>query len=122
MPTQILLVDDDPDNLDVLELLLKEQYENAIELIRANSGLEALKIYDQYDFRVVITDWDMPDGGGKHLIEQLRGRGKSVPIILWSAGENLDYSFVNNLNVQFVFSKLRDAESLLNVVGLIVKR
>lgn len=84
-PVKILLVDDLPENLFALELILsKEPY----RCVRANSGNEALKILlHEQDFAIVLIDVQMPEMDGFETVELIREIEtlKDVPIIFLTA-------------------------------------
>src|SRR5215831_6581381 len=65
----ILLVDDQPAKLLTYELMLAGLSEN---LIKANSGQEALEQLLQHDIAVVLTDISMPDMDGFELAGIIR--------------------------------------------------
>lgn len=77
----ILLVDDEPDNLDALERLFRSKY----TVLRAESGPEALKILDENRERVsvIITDQRMPEMTGVQFLEQsMKTHPDTVRILL----------------------------------------
>ncbi len=80
----ILLVDDDPRNLDVLESVLISQDFN---LFRARTANEALLALITYEFAVIILDVRMPEIGGLELAQIIKQRKKTshVPIIFLTA-------------------------------------
>lgn len=82
--TNILLVDDRNANLDALEETLAELGEN---LVRAQSGKEALKKLLDIDFAVILLDVQMPEIDGYETAELIRKRKKTakVPIIFVTA-------------------------------------
>lgn len=75
----VLVVEDDPDNLDsMVELLQDEGY----QVISARSGKEAREQLDRNLVQVVITDYLLPDMTGADLVVQLQQRlGPPVPVI-----------------------------------------
>ncbi len=80
----ILIVDDRKENLLTLETLLDRP---DLELVRAESGNEALaKIFD-YEFALILMDVQMPVMDGYETAELMRGsaRSKSIPIIFVTA-------------------------------------
>ena len=80
----ILLVDDRPENLLALEAILEQLGQN---LIRANSGPEALKQVLGGEFAVILLDVQMPGMNGFEVAEIIKSREKSrtIPIIFLSA-------------------------------------
>jgi two-component system, sensor histidine kinase and response regulator len=82
----ILLVDDQPANLVALEAMLQGLGQN---LIKANSGREALKWLLTHEFAVVLLDVKMPDMDGFETATLIRERDKSrhTPIIFLTAAD-----------------------------------
>lgn len=80
----ILLVDDRPENLLVLETML-ERLEQT--LIKAHSGEEALKQLLDQEFAVILLDVQMPGIDGFEIATLIKNRPKSqhVPIIFITA-------------------------------------
>jgi signal transduction histidine kinase len=83
----ILLVDDQPANLVALEAMLQGLGQN---LIKAQSGREALKWLLTYDFAVILLDVKMPDMDGFETAALIRERDKSrhTPILFLTAADN----------------------------------
>lgn len=80
----ILLVDDRPENLLVLESIL----DNAdVELVKSLSGNEALSLVLERDFALVLLDVQMPEMDGFEVAELMRKHPKTkhIPIIFISA-------------------------------------
>lgn len=80
----ILIVDDRPENLLVMEGLLESVDCN---ILTANSGNEALSLMLDYDFALVLLDVQMPEMDGFETAELMRGRKKTkqIPIIFVTA-------------------------------------
>ena len=68
MPT-VLVVDDEPQILKLLSLMLRKEY----TVMTAESGIEALVTYESYSDRIdlVITDITMPGMSGLELVARL---------------------------------------------------
>jgi PAS domain S-box-containing protein len=84
MPVNILIVDDEPRNLDVLESIL---YRPDYRLVRATSANDALLALVDGDFAVLVLDINMPVMNGidlAHLIKQ-RKRTQRIPILFLTA-------------------------------------
>jgi len=86
---RILLVDDEPSRLLTYETVLGNLGE---ELIRANSGDEALEYLLRHDIAIVLTDVSMHGHGGFDLADAIRGhpRFKDTAIIFISGTRMTD--------------------------------
>jgi adenylate cyclase len=84
MPNKILIVDDEPFNLDLLEQELAE-YDYVIE--RAGDGVEALEKTESFKPDVILLDYMMPKMNGLEVVRRLREMEqlKSIPVILLTA-------------------------------------
>jgi class 3 adenylate cyclase len=84
MANKILIVDDEPFNLDLLEQELAD-YDYAIE--RAADGVEALEKTASFQPDVILLDYMMPRMNGLEVVKQLRAspEHKAIPVILLTA-------------------------------------
>lgn len=80
----ILLVDDKPNNLILLEAILDSP---DYHLVKASSGKEALKYLLHEDFALILLDVMMPelDGFETAKLVRQRGQSKDIPIIFVTA-------------------------------------
>ena len=74
MSYKMLIVDDEEANLRTLDRLFREEY----TVFTASSGAEALRLLEQHDVAILITDQRMPEMTGLELLgnERLEGAGK----------------------------------------------
>jgi CheY-like chemotaxis protein len=81
---RILIVDDRPENLLALEVILEPL---GHELIRAESGPEALRALLHHDCAVILLDVQMPGMNGFECAEIIksRERTKHIPVIFLTA-------------------------------------
>lgn len=84
MPNKILIVDDEPFNLDLLEQELSDQ---GYVIERANDGAEALQKVPSFLPDVILLDYMMPKMNGLEVVKQLKQdeRYKGIPVILLTA-------------------------------------
>lgn len=76
---KILLVDDDD---AVRELFGEVLHQAGYESVRARSGSEALKLFDEVSPDLVISDVIMADGDGKQLLINIRKKSPDFPVIM----------------------------------------
>jgi len=81
---KVLIVDDLIENLISLEAIFED---SKIELVRALSGHEALRLSMKEDFALAILDVQMPNMNGYETLELMRQRKKTkyLPVIFVSA-------------------------------------
>lgn len=89
---KILIVDDRPENLIAIEVVLRDL---EVDLVKAYNGNEALKQTLYHDFALALLDIQMPDMDGYELAEIMRAEEKTanLPFIFISA------VYTDNLNV-----------------------
>lgn len=83
-PSSILIVDDEPDNFDVIETLLSVQ---GYHLYYASNGQEALSILDTVNPDLILLDVMMPGLNGIDVCKKIKAdlQWKAVPIIMVTA-------------------------------------
>src|SRR5579872_3825603 len=119
---KILLVDDREDNLLSLEIILKPR---AYEFVRANSGIEALKILlTEFDFALILMDVNMPNLNGFETATFIyeREKLKRIPIIFITANNYGDENMFKGYQVggiDFIQKPIKP-EVLNAKVGLLV--
>jgi len=79
---KILIVDDDPDILIVIQRLLET---DGHEAVTADSGMKALKLIELDEYDLVISDLRMPSMDGIALLRELKALRPSLPVILVTA-------------------------------------
>ncbi len=80
----IMVVDDNRDAVTSLSKNLKYAGYKTIESHNVSQALETIR-FDPPD--LIITDYEMPEGGGKKIIETINARYPSIPIIVLSGRE-----------------------------------
>ena len=75
IPARILAVDDDPRNLFAVEEMLRAP---GLDVVRAESGPDALRRVLKDDFAVILLDVQMPGMDGYEVAELIRARPRSA--------------------------------------------
>ena len=86
----ILIVDDEPDNFDVIEALLPSE---TYQLHYANCGADAIAALDKFDPDLILLDVMMPGLDGIEVCKRIKLMSKwhNVPIIMVTALSGKDY-------------------------------
>ena len=84
---RVLVVDDEPDILELLELTLLRM---GLEVERAGNVREALQRLDNNSYNLCLTDMRMPDGEGLDIVRHITQRNLDVPVAVITAHGNLD--------------------------------
>jgi CheY-like chemotaxis protein len=79
----VLAVDDDTAMLTLLRDLLEDL---GYEVKMADNGVAALKLFEEIDPDIVLTDIYMASGDGHELISAIRGKRRLIPILAMSGG------------------------------------
>ena len=90
--TKILLVDDEPDIIEIIKFNLEKK---GYHVFTASDGLEAIKIAEKIIPHLIIMDVMMPNMDGIEACEQLRKDSKfSNTIIMFLSARGEDFSYV----------------------------
>jgi CheY-like chemotaxis protein len=76
---RILVVDDEPSSLKLICDFLRQ---DGYEVTQANDGAEAIELIENSQFDLVLSDVRMPRLDGVALVEHVRSRTPTLPIIL----------------------------------------
>jgi two-component system response regulator PilR (NtrC family) len=79
---RILVVDDEPDLLELLELTLSRM---GLDTTRAENVETAIKLLDREPFDLCLTDMRLPDGEGLRVVEHINQKGLDVPVAVITA-------------------------------------
>ena len=94
---KVLIVDDEPESLLVLEMFLESL---DCTLYKTTSGQEAVNMTIEHEgFDLILLDIKMPDMHGYRVAELIRERFKSIPIIFLTASHKDDRDVVRGYEV-----------------------
>lgn len=84
---RVLIVDDEPDILELLELALLRM---GLEVVRAEGVAAALCLLDEQKFSLCLTDMRMQDGSGLDIVRRITERNLDVPVAVITAHGNTE--------------------------------
>lgn len=98
MTYKLLIVDDEPPNIRLLERLFQNDY----SCLTASSGEEAMTLLDQHEVAVIITDQRMPQMTGIELLKKSADRRPHMVRILLTGYTDLE-ALVEAVNCGLVY-------------------
>lgn len=84
---RVLIVDDEPDILELLELALLRM---GVEAVRARGVRQAKERLDAGKFDLCLTDMRMPDGDGLDVVRYIAASNLDIPVAVITAHGNLE--------------------------------
>jgi two-component system response regulator PilR (NtrC family) len=83
----VLLVDDEPDILELLELALRKM---GLEVDRAGNVREAIAKLSAQRYDLCLTDMRLPDGDGLQVVRHIAQHNLDVPVAVITAHGNME--------------------------------
>ena len=120
-PAKILVVDDEPDCLSIIQCRL--EWSN-YEVITAGNGAEGLKVAESEHPDIVLLDTNMPVMDGREMLERMRKHPilKDTPVMMVTAlCEVQDIAAVSALGIADYVTKPVDFTSLLDKISNILE-
>jgi two-component system response regulator (stage 0 sporulation protein F) len=109
----ILVADDDPQVLNVLQLCLIEDF----ELVLAGDGIQAVERAVARQPDLILMDIKMPGLKGLEAIRQIRKLGIDVPVIVMTGfSELLDDTEIRHLKVAHCLAKPFDIKAVIRLI------
>jgi CheY-like chemotaxis protein len=116
---RILVVDDEPFVCDAVKMMLMF---DGHDVETANSGKEALTLFEKSKFDLVITDFAMPVMKGDELAAAIKSRAPEQPVIMITAYAEMLQASGNPLSgVDHVISKPFLLENLREAIAKVLK-
>jgi DNA-binding response OmpR family regulator len=84
---KILIVDDDP---HIRTLYKEELLDEGYEVVLANSGKEALELFEKEKFDLVTLDILMPGMDGIEVLRKMKEKNPTLPVIMSTAYDYRD--------------------------------
>ncbi len=80
MSIKVLVADD---SSTMRKIILRSLQAVGVEgAVEAADGDEAVTIFGQHEFDMVLTDWNMPGKSGLEVVQEIRKSNGDVPIIM----------------------------------------
>jgi DNA-binding response OmpR family regulator len=112
VPHQIVIVDDEPDILEVLADVLRDEGYTPVVF---HDGVEALTYLEEREPGLLLTDLHLPSMSGQNLISRLRScHGASLPVVVMSGAATAEA--VRALSIQDVLMKPFELDTFLTLV------
>jgi putative two-component system response regulator len=125
-PTEVLIVDDDEIALDLLEHALTDA---GFRVATASNAFMAMEMLRRGDFRLIISDWDMPDMTGLELCRAIRAaeisgyvyfilltaRGGSTSATVEGLAAGADDFIAKPFNPRELIERVRAGERILSL-------
>jgi DNA-binding NtrC family response regulator len=110
----ILLVDDDIDYLHLLSMLLESE---GFDVSTAPGGINALETLKHDKFRMMITDFNMPEINGVELATKVKEQRSDMRIVLITGADlSKIVEAAANAGISEMFSKPIELQSFLAVI------
>ena len=89
MPRSLLIVEDDPDQLDILSDLFRQ---SGYEVIAVRHPRQALEAATFRPFQVALLDQGLPELDGMQLMQELRHLHGDVQVVLLTGNSDFDFA------------------------------
>jgi DNA-binding NtrC family response regulator len=83
MAEKFLIVDDEPDMLKLLSMIIRDK--TPYQTVTTNNPVEALELAKQGGYDLVISDLKMPGLDGIELLDAIKKNDEDVPVIIMTA-------------------------------------
>lgn len=117
----VMVVDDEPDMLSMLQLVLKKKCN--CQVITASSGVEALALLQDNSPDVVISDIKMPDLDGLQLLTKIQQLDPAISVVIMTGYGTIDMAVQALKNGAYDFlQKPFEKDHIVRVVNNCIER
>ena len=105
------------------EQMLRDLYTDILTLkghqvVSFSSGEEAVEGWKDNTYKLIICDLGLPGMDGWELIEKIRKRDMSIPVVVLTGwADNMDRQRIEDCNVQRILSKPVTIDQLLDTIS-----
>ncbi len=83
----ILVIDDEPDIVELLEITLSRM---GLNTRSAHNSQQALKLLEKHSFDLCLTDMRLPDGSGIDIVSHIQQHHPALPVAVITAHGNME--------------------------------
>jgi len=93
----VLMIEDDPVHVILIQEYFekinnKNKYEITLILDYVDTLSKGLVRYEKGDFDLILLDLGLPDGSGMTIVDQIRDKGITKPIIIFTAYKSKNFA------------------------------
>ena len=108
---KVLLVDDEPEFLEVLKATLDEA---GFDTLIASSGIDALAMVKQnHEIDCILADYFMPEMRGDELALSIRHKSR-IPVLIMSGDPNLPFDKLHGCGISGVLTKPVESQNFID--------
>ena len=89
---RILVADDEPIERTIIERMIKRNFPENVEVVKATNGREAVKLYTEKQCQIALLDIEMPGMNGLDAADEIRKADKYAVILFVTAFDEFDYA------------------------------
>ncbi|MCD6387773.1 MAG: sigma-54-dependent Fis family transcriptional regulator [Desulfobulbaceae bacterium] len=118
---RIMIVDDEPDMLNMIQLILKRKFD--CEIVLAGSGEEGLRQLEKYQPDVIVSDIKMADLDGLTLLKLVRQFDETISVVLMTGYGTIEMAVQALRDGAYDFlEKPFDKDHLIRIVSHCLER
>lgn len=121
--TRILLVDDDMDAIRVMSMQIRNYFGLRVELFESMESSVAYKLFEDKAIDILITDLDMMDVNGFHLLKKVKHREPLSQVVVITAHDSPNaIRSAFSMGADDYFVKPVDAKALIDCLNHLITR
>ena len=121
---RLLLLEDDPDYVELVSLLLRTFWEKGPEIVTARCLADAVELLTDTEFELIICDLSLPDADGLEAVDALFPIARNTAIIVLTGKDDkqLALESIKRGAQDFLFKGNLDVDSLERAVRFAMER
>lgn len=120
-PTTILLIDDNPEDVETYKRMLKKSSKDSFLILNADCGRTGLELQSKSAVDCILLDYNLPDADGFELLEKLSFQGIPVVLLTGHGNEHIAVQALKKGAADYLVKGQIDAPSLLRSIGNAIK-